>query len=254
MGFTVRRLFRSGGVRRARIRRRRRLTHRFGKSYWRKQSGINMRNVFPRPLRTLQPQTMKAVLRYALNDGDSHTITSTTGSIVDYVYRANDCYDPYAGGGGAQPRGFDQYMTLYRQFTVIGSRINVRFWYQDNTSPTGGTNETFKVGVVMNDASAALSSSSGICEAPHSNIKLLVGSIPPVRVSKGFSTKKYMQRGDPLNDPDLSGTAGASPADITYYHVIGYAMNSQTSTCYMDGWIDYIVVFHTPLEPAQSTI
>lgn len=219
----------------------------------RRQYGANTyKNQFSRPLRTLQPNTMKLVLRYAMNGGESHELASTTGAVVDYVYRANGLYDPYTGAGGAQPRGFDQYMALYRQFTVIGAKANMRFWYQDNAGASGGVNETFKCAVILKDSSTAISSVSEVAESNHANVKLLVGGTQPCRISKGFSTRKYMSRPNPLDDSRLSGTASSDPADQSYFHVCAFAMNSQTSTCYVDGWIDYIVIFHGPFVPASS--
>lgn len=215
------------------------------------QRDINIHPVsfFGRPLQTLAPTKLKRTLRFALNSGDARAVDSTAGTTTDYVYRANDVYDPYYTGAGAQPRGFDQYMALYRGFTVIGSKCFCRFYFQDNIQ---SANNSMKVGIVLTDYSSAISAPSLISESPHANVKLLVSGTEPTMVQKGFSVRKYMNRRNPLDDSDLAGTASASPTDVSYFHILGFALNGQTETAYVDGYIDYIVVFHTPITPGQS--
>lgn len=55
------------------------------------------------------------------------SINPGIGAIADKVFRANDLYDPDYTGVGHQPYGFDQLMTLYSHYTVLGSKIKVVF-------------------------------------------------------------------------------------------------------------------------------
>lgn len=215
------------------------------------QTGNSYMNTFGRQLKTLQPNKMKAVLRFAINEGDVHGIASTTGSIVDYVYRANGMYDPYASAGGQQPRGFDQYMALYRNFTVIGSKIFVRFVFKDNNA-AAGTNNMMKVGIALQDGSSSMASQIALSEAARASTKIITSGTGPVRITKTFSPRKFFSKPSVLTDDALSGTAAADPSEQAYFHVAGYALNSESSTCYMDGWIDYIAVFHSPIAPSAS--
>lgn len=208
-------------------------------------------NTFGRQLKTLQPNKIKAVLKFAINEGDVHSIASSTGSVVDWVYRANGCYDPYAGAGGQQPRGFDQYMALYRNFTVIGSKMFARFMYKDNNA-AAGTNAFMKVGVALQDGSSAISSQIALAEAARADTKILTSGQPPQRVTKTFSPRKFFSKPSVLTDDALSGTAAADPSEQAYFHLVGYALNSESATCYVDGWIDYVVVFHSPIAPPAS--
>lgn len=196
---------------------------------------------------TLQPNRMLVKLRFAINDGDSHVMTSTTGSVTDYTYRANGMYDPYASAGGAQPRGYDQYMSLYRNFTVIGSKIHVTFFH----SQTGTVNPV-KCAIILNDATTSISGTAQIGESPRSINKMLLGDSGPITLRKGFSAKKFFGIKNPLDEDDLSGTASADPAQAANFHICAFAPNAATQAIQFTGFIDYIAVLHSPIIPTQS--
>lgn len=50
------------------------------------------------------------------------------------IFRANGLYDPYVSGAGTQPRGFDQWMTIYDHFYVKRSKIIVELHNGDATN------------------------------------------------------------------------------------------------------------------------
>ena len=54
-------------------------------------------------------------------------------------FNANGMYDPDVSVGGNQPRGFDEWMSVYNHFNVVGSIIKVK--------ATGGSNDAFVWGV-----------------------------------------------------------------------------------------------------------
>lgn len=204
----------------------------------------------PGQLRTLMPAKFKTVLRFALNSGAAHILTSTSGAISsDYVYHANDLYDPYAGVGGQQPMGFDQLMALYRNFTVIGSKIYVNFYFNDSA----GANHTMRCAVIMNDAAASVSSIYKLVEDPRSTQKILAAiGDHPLLLTNSFSVKKFFRESNPLDEDDLAGSSGASPVSLAYYHIVAYCPTGETQDVNIDGFIDYITVFHGPITPAQS--
>lgn len=226
--------------------------HRKG-SYWattKQKGGYNSNaNHFASPNRTLAPNTKLVNLRFALAGGDVHQMESTTGDIINWKYAATDMFDPYVGGGGYQPRGFDQWMQFYRKYTVIGSKINVRFFFNENML---STNKSMKVGVCLRDNSGTISSVADIAESPRANIKLLIGGNRPVHVSKGYSCKKFFGKQDPIDEDSLAGTQTSSPASNAFFTIVGFGLNSESSTCYFDGYIDYLAILHSPIVPSQS--
>ena len=70
------------------------------------------------------PVSMKVRFRYASYDG----LAFSAGiDLLSLVYSANGLYDPDIGGIGHQPSGFDQLMTMYDHYTVIGAKIVCTF-------------------------------------------------------------------------------------------------------------------------------
>jgi len=57
---------------------------------------------------------------------DQVTLNAPVGLASYYTYRANDLFDPDATGIGHQPYGFDQMISFFNHFTVIGSKITVQ--------------------------------------------------------------------------------------------------------------------------------
>lgn len=199
------------------------------------------------PITNLAPSQRVVKLRFALADGDVHNITSSTGSIGQYVYRANGMYDPYAGAGGTQPRGFDQYMLMYRHYTVVYSRIKLVFCLSAEA-----TSSNMKVGVYLRDTTTSLTTEKDICEFPRMRAAVLTRDTNPVKISMGFNARKFFTVKDPLDEDDLKGTSGADPAQDADYHVWGFSLNNQSETCMFSGYIDYIAVLSTPILPTAS--
>ena len=61
---------------------------------------------------------MKTKLRYVER---IEMLPASLTSSVGFTFRGNGIQDPYAGIGGHQPRGFDQFMAIYETFTVLAS-------------------------------------------------------------------------------------------------------------------------------------
>ena len=56
-------------------------------------------------------------------------ITSSLAAGRQYIaIRPDSCYDPEVAAGGTQPYGFDQYAALYQEYSVLGAKMNVKFW------------------------------------------------------------------------------------------------------------------------------
>lgn len=200
------------------------------------------------------PKSMLAKMRFSLNSGLGHSITSSSGAVVDWTYRANDCYDPYAGAGGNQPRNFDQLMALYRHGVVVKSTIVLDFFINENTS-SSATMYTVKCGVLLNDSATALGAAShaDIAEHPRArSIILAPGSGGPKRVIWSYTPKSFFSIKDAQDEEDLYFSSGASPSEQAVYHVFGWAVDSQTQEAFVTGYIDYTVLMIHPLEPSQS--
>lgn len=192
-----------------------------------------------------QPDKMIVRMRFAINGGDVNAITSTSGSVVDYVYRANDCYDPYQGGAGAQPRCFDQWMALYRHGIVLGSKILIRFFF-----PTGATAENnMKVFIGSSETTTAFTTSQAE-EVRRTRQTVLTCQRGGVILSNTFSYKMIAHNPEDFYALQFSGAG--QPTQQWYYHVGGFGLNSQSESCDFTGHIDYTVLLIHPLDPGQS--
>lgn len=76
--------------------------------------------------------SMVSTLRYSTRV--EFTPTGITTQAL--TFRANDMYDPEAAVGGGQPRGFDQMMELYNNYTVTDSKIMVNWMYEGYDGPS----------------------------------------------------------------------------------------------------------------------
>lgn len=193
------------------------------------------------------PLKLKRTLRYmetsvGLNPG-------VAGSAADYVFSANGMYDPNITGIGHQPIGFDQYMSLYEHFTVIGAKISVVF---QNTETT----YLAWCGIAVRPAATAIVDGQTTME----NGMCVVKAFDKAGTTNSFgmltyplSIGKYMGRKSILSEDDFRGTSGANPAEQVYFHVFAFPNNAQDIgqiTAHVV--IDYIAVFTEPKEVAQS--
>ena len=80
------------------------------------------------------PQSMRTKLRFC----ERVEFTPTSTSIQQIKFRANGMYDPnvQVGAGQHQPRGFDEFMAIYKTFTVHGSTCSVSFMYEGYSGPS----------------------------------------------------------------------------------------------------------------------
>ncbi len=183
------------------------------------------------------PSTHLCKLRYNTN----LNMDASTGSTAFHLMRANDLYDPDATGIGHQPLGFDQLMTLYNKFVVLGSIIKCNF----TTQSTGATAVQY-VGVFPTTDSSINADPHILMEQKGIKKKLLgpydSGSYPIVTSS--YSAKRWWG-GKVTSNTGQSGTDSSSPSDIVNYAVWCGAVTSTVSpaVCYANVTIEYVVLF-----------
>lgn len=184
-----------------------------------------------------------------------HELTSTAAAVSRYRFRANDCFDPDQSGTGHQPLGFDEMTKYYDQFTVIKSKITVRYVAESASVP-------MVVGVKLNDDTTNETNTSDIIENGLNRSEILVGTGGgPAQVKKivlGCDVAKYFGRPAGkgiINDPNLFGTSAASPVEEAYYQLFVYAaVNTTTVTCGFDVLLEYDVVFWEPKSRVQQEL
>lgn len=98
------------------------------------------RKGYPMPVRMgrLLPDRVRTTLVYC-----DWQIRSTAGPVgfngFSYELRAGSLFDPDKTSGGHQPRGHDQWATLYKRYYVKSVTIAVKLSVTDDTNDTAGT-------------------------------------------------------------------------------------------------------------------
>ncbi len=67
------------------------------------------------------PQAMHTKVRYSRGIN----FNTNNDQVALYTFSANDLFDPDKTGTGHQPRGFDEFMAIYSQFTVKSAKISI---------------------------------------------------------------------------------------------------------------------------------
>jgi hypothetical protein len=186
---------------------------------------------------------------------NAHEFTSTAGSVARYRFRANDCFDPDQTGTGHQPMGFDEMTKYYDQFTVIKSKISVRFCSENASVP-------MVCGVKLNDSTTNETGLTDIIENGYARTAMIVGTgggnnqVKTIKL--GCDVARYFGRPEGtniINDPNLFGTSAASPVEEAYYQLFAYAaVNTTTVTCGFDVILEYDVVFWEPKMLVQQEL
>lgn len=225
-------------------RRRRRFTKK--KTPWRK-STVPYQHV-PRAVGSFRGEHLVRRMRFTLNEGDAHTLTSTTGALsADYVYRANDLYDPYQGAGGQQPRGFDQIGALFRNFVVLGSKIKIFFGYEQASA----TSYDMQIALVLRDSTSAITSAQDLLESSRLRTMLMTQAKTNNTLTHCYS---YRVTGthDPYANHNLHGTSASSPTEGWNYHIVAFQPSGGTEALAFTGYIDYYAVFFHAAQPTAS--
>lgn len=191
------------------------------------------------------PENRKVTMRYF----QQVTFTPSVAGVPSVqVFRANSLFDPDLTGTGGQPQGFDQYMALYNTFTVIGAKCTI--------VPIGNSAASMS-GVIGNQLRLSSVTSTDVkeyIEGPYcvwSGVK--TWSEPSPLVS-GFSTKNHMSVVNPLDDPDLQGSASANPTTGAFWHVFYTGPQTTVSggTVYAQVLIEYTAILTDPKDLANS--
>ncbi len=202
----------------------------------------------PRSIGSYRGEFTIRKMRFALNEGATHSMTSASGGLSsDFVYRANDLFDPYAGAGGQQPRTFDQIISMYRNFVVLGSKITVNLGFGSGSA----TSSDMLLSIIMKDGSAAVGSPQDVLESSRRRYTYITANADRRTLVAKYSWKINGTK-DALENHNMWGTAGASPLEQWYYHIIAYCPGGESETAKFTGYIDYTAVFFHAILPTAS--
>lgn len=180
-------------------------------------------------------------------------LNADVSTVSSYVFSANGLYDPDITGLGHQPMGFDQWMTFYDHYTVIGSKITVKAL---NTGAAATDSQV--IGITLHDNPVGGASTEINMEQATSSWKVLppMGTANATILRKGFSAKRFFGRPKSaiVNSSDFRGTNAANPTEGSYFIVWagGLIPTDNPSQTNLLVTIEYTAVFNERKELAQS--
>lgn len=182
--------------------------------------------------------------------------SSTIGVPGTLIFRANDCGDPFEGATAAsyQPRGYDQLAGLYNKSVVVGSRMKIA-WQPSNA----GINI---MGIAILNTPVPRTTIRDYLESKHVVYTMGGGNSAhdTMHLTSKFSTKKFAQIDDVLDNDDLYGITSTIQANTVqpltewYFHIFTIDMDDDGSQGVQEPLIDlnYSIVFMDPKEIVAS--
>lgn len=164
-----------------------------------------------------------------------------------YSFRLNSLFDPDFTGVGHQPIGFDQVMSFYNHYTVLGARMKATF-----ISQAADTSGVAVVGIDITGSSTPTTAINDIYEQAHATTKIMTQSNSRgyAVVTKNLSVKKFLGQKNILSEDDNAGSASTNPAETIYGHLFATSVDagSVVNPSYLDILveIDFIAVLHEP--------
>lgn len=182
---------------------------------------------------SLMPDRLQVKLRYA----DTFSLVST--GVNQRQFSMNGLFDPDLTGVGHQPRGFDQWMSLYARYRVYYAKAFARFM---NNSATNGVNVAL---VMSNDGSPGITTRVDMYEYPYSKATLIpqLGSNNIKILKMGNSLRKILSEDKAgIQDMEYAGTPTANPSIQGYIYT--YAEDSVTGANNVNTELDMLIIYY----------
>lgn len=217
------------------------------KKFFQKPKQKQRTNVVNRPISSLGlgfPKKVQMSHKYM----GSVVLGSTAGSLATQVFSCNGMYDPDITNIGHQPLYYDQMTALYNHYTVIGSRIDVKF------VPSSSFDGGLAVGGYINDDTTVTPGSfPAIIEQSLAKYSYLnYNSAVPPKITLNWSAKKYFG-GSILANDLLQGQAGTNPNEQSYFTLFMQPLNgASTISIFCEVVITYIAIWKELKDIPQS--
>lgn len=178
--------------------------------------------------------------------------------IASHVFSANGMYDPDVTGIGHQPSGFDQNMLFFDHYTVIGSRISVKYF---DDSATNQVPAYMDVLLTDNGVTAGtFGNVNAFLESrfAHGDQMLAVGTernynMVPAWRRVEFKAKEFFRKDKIVGASQYRGDGTQNPSEQAYFEVVFASING-TDPAPVNALvcIDYIAVLTEPKNIGQS--
>lgn len=191
-------------------------------------------------------QYLKVNLKYS----ESISLNPGIGTGVSYVFSANGLFDPNITGGGHQPVGFDQYMTLYELYTVTASMIKVTFINTDTANA--------QLVLVCNRDLSTTDADPRVYLENGATVWDIIGragagnDIKTIR--KAMDLRQFSNNKDIMSEDNYAGTNATNPQEEQYYIVSACSTDLTTDTGSITAFVEitYETYFRQPRQAALS--
>lgn len=162
-----------------------------------------------------------------------------------WIFSLNGLFDPDISGGGHSALGFDEMMTMYNHYTVIGARVRATFV---NTDTTYAQN----VSLSLKDSTTATANFSQTIENGTSRWACVGTDGSPKTLSLNCSISKFFGK-KILSDDIFRGTISSNPAEQVYLHAQVSPTDAVNSAkVMMTIVIEFIAIMTEPKTLTQS--
>lgn len=198
------------------------------------------------------PTTLGAKLRYV----DEVSIDPGAAGTAYDTYTLNSIYDPYTGTGGHQPMGTDELFAVYKNATVVGTKMTVTPISSAVTNVNPGAIVLFKS---PNVGSLSAASFSPILEQSNATDYSIGGMINttgamethPLTIT--YSPKQDQGITNPMDENGLRNTASSGPSKPYYgeIYVASIAANDPGAVQVIVE-LEFLVVFSERVAQSSS--
>lgn len=214
-------------------------------------SGGVMVKSIPRGIPLGCPKEMRVKLRFHSNQ---ILAAPAGGNAIYSTFRANGPYDPDNAIGGAQPRYYDQWSSIYNSVTTVGATCTAHFANEqyDTTLRNVFIGVAHSAGTTPLNGTAALTKADAL-ELPYCNYKYAAGNNAVKAVIKWSPSQYFI--GKTIYDEDLASLTNTTPVRDCFFHVwmaqdivASGALPNRT----VNVVIEYDLIFFDPIVPQQS--
>lgn len=197
------------------------------------------KRTYDRPLNSVNvglgfPKQMVVKQKYF----DTFTISSSSGAIGTHQFILNGLYDPDFSGAGHQPMYFDQYMSIYNHYTVIGAIVRATF------VPIEGNTIPMNVALWQNDDTTITPTSIDNMQEQSKARAYILGSGGDTSrtLTLKWSAKKTF--GPPMANTLLRGNLSNNPTEQSVAVLAVQSSNlSTTGSCSVQVSIEFVTVY-----------
>lgn len=181
-------------------------------------------------------------------------------SRANHAWIANGLYDPSITGTGHQPRGFDQMMQFYSYYTVVGSKITVKYIPEVTKAVNSEPCYMFIAGPTkVGDPLSTEAADASIFESGMVKNKVVIrggdtftnGRLP--QITDFFSAKRFYGTKSVVGNFSYNGSSTANPAAPAYWALYLQNISGNDVPAYnLEVTIDYLAVFTEPIQIGSS--